>query len=166
MSSRHAPKGNGLLPKELAASWTQIGMIMAVVGVIAFVAGLFGGGDKVRFGAAYLTGFMFTTTIAIGALFLVVIQHLTKAGWSVGPRRILEWVSQALVASVVLFIPVLLLAPDLFSHWMGPHAAHDVGVAGARARGVATHRRRAGVARRASRRSRRSSSRARTRNSR
>ncbi len=119
------PKGNGLLPKEMAASWSKIGMAMGVVGLAAFIAGMFGGVERARFGAAYLTGFLFTTTIGIGALFFVVIQHLTKAGWSVGPRRIQEWVSQGLVASVVLFIPVLVMSHDIFHHWMGDHAAHD-----------------------------------------
>ena len=110
------PKGNGLLPKEMAASWSKIGMAMGVVGVAAFIAGMFGGVERARFGAAYLTGFLFTTTIGIGALFFVVIQHLTKAGWSVGPRRIQEWVSQGLVASVVLFIPVLVMSPGPVSN--------------------------------------------------
>lgn len=127
--SAHAkklPKGKGLLPKELAESWSKIGMAMAVVGVIAFAAGMFGSPDRTRFGAAYLTGFLFTTTIGIGALFFVAIQHLTRAGWSVGPRRIQEWISQGLVASVVLFIPILLMSKGLWSHWMGEHALHDV----------------------------------------
>ncbi len=86
---------------------------------------MFGSGDSTRFLAAYLVGFMFTTTIAIGALFFVVIQHLTKASWSVAPRRIMEWLSQGLIASVVLFIPLLVKARDIWHHWMGPEAAHD-----------------------------------------
>lgn len=119
------PKGDGLLPKDLAASWSRIGMVLGVVGVLAFLAGMFGAETKARFGAAYLVGFLYTTTIGIGALFFVIIQHLTKAGWSVGPRRIQEWVSQGLVASVLLFIPVLVMSHDIFHHWMGEHAAHD-----------------------------------------
>jgi hypothetical protein len=117
------PKGSPLVP--FREGWANIGKAAGVVGVIAFFAGMFGGVERARFGAAYLTGFLFTTTICIGALFFVIIQHLTKAGWSVGPRRIQEWVSQGLVASVLLFIPVLVMSHDIFHHWMGEHAAHD-----------------------------------------
>ncbi|NUP11694.1 MAG: hypothetical protein HOW73_37080 [Polyangiaceae bacterium] len=123
-AEKHPPKGDGLLPRDLAASWTKIGYGLGVVGVIAFLAGMFGA-DQARFGAAYLVGFMFTTTIALGALFFVVIQHLARAGWSVGPRRIMEWLSQGLVASAVLFVPLVILAPKVWHHWMGEHAKHD-----------------------------------------
>ena len=51
--------------------------------------------DFGRFQFAYLTGFVFAITVALGALFFVLIQHLTKAGWSVGPRRHAEWLAPA-----------------------------------------------------------------------
>lgn len=124
-AAKSLPKGDGLVPRDVAASWTKIAYGLGVVGVIAFVAGLLGASDSARFGAAYLVGVLFTTTIAIGALFFVCIQHLTKAGWSVGPRRVMEWLSQGLIASAVLFIPILWMAKDIWHHWMGEHALHD-----------------------------------------
>jgi len=117
-------KPDGLLPKELAESWSRIGYGLGGLGGVAVVAGFFGA-DHTRFGGAYLTGFVFTVTIAIGALFWTVIQHLTKAGWSVGPRRILEWISQALIACVILFVPLLAMSHDVWHHWMSPEAAND-----------------------------------------
>lgn len=123
-AGKKAPKGDGLLPRETAASWARIGYGLGAVGVAAFLAGLFGA-ERGRFLASYLVGFMFTTTIAIGALFFVIIQHLVKAGWSVAPRRIMEWLSQGLIASAVLFIPLLLMSKSVWHHWMGEHAAHD-----------------------------------------
>jgi hypothetical protein len=117
------PKGNGLLPPELAGMMRNVSYGLAGLGVILGGAGF--ATDKVRFGYSYLTGFVFTATICVGALFLVVVQHLTKASWSVGPRRILEWVSQGTVALLPLFIPLIALAPSVWSHWMGEQALHD-----------------------------------------
>jgi hypothetical protein len=124
-AAKKAPKGDGLLPKELSESWSKIGYGLGALGVVALLAGYFGSPDKGRFGAAYLVGFMFTTTIGIGALFMTIIQHLTKAGWSVAPRRLLEWVAQGLIASVVLFLPLFVMSHDVWHHWMGEHAQHD-----------------------------------------
>ncbi len=129
-AKKHAPKGDGLLPKELAESWSKIGYGLGALGVLAFVAGYFGTPNdpvigRARFGAAYLVGFMFTTTIGLGALFMAVIQHLTKAGWSVAPRRLMEWMSQGLIASVALFVPLLAMSHDVWHKWMGPKAATD-----------------------------------------
>ncbi|MFO0556180.1 MAG: hypothetical protein U0271_47825 [Polyangiaceae bacterium] len=122
---KRVPKGDGRLPKELSESWGKLGLGLGGVGVISFVVGLFASGDRSRFLASYLTGLIFTATICIGALFFVIIQHLTKAGWSVAPRRIMEWISQGLLAMPLLFLPLLVMAPQVWTHWMGPHAAHD-----------------------------------------
>lgn len=115
-SAKHAPKGDGLLPKELAESATKFALGLAAVGVLAGGAGA--ATDLKRFGAAYLIGFLFSTTIGLGALFFVLIQHLTRAGWSVAPRRIMEWLSQGLIASIALFIPLVLMSHDIWHHWM------------------------------------------------
>jgi hypothetical protein len=122
-AKKNVPKGDGLLPKELSEGWAKIGYGLGAVGVLAALAGYVA--DPKRFGAAYLTGFLFTTTIALGALFFVVIQHLTKAGWSVGPRRLMEWISQGLVASAGLFLPLVVMSHDIWHHWMAADAADD-----------------------------------------
>ena len=124
-AQKKAPRGDGLLPKDLAASWTKIAYGLGAVGVVSLMLGYVLAPTPGRFGAAYLVGFMFTTTIGVGALFMTIIQHLTKAGWSVAPRRLLEWLAQGLVASVALFVPLFILSHDVWHHWMGEHAAHD-----------------------------------------
>jgi hypothetical protein len=40
-------------------------------------------------------------------------QHLTKAGWSVAPRRLMEWMSQALIACVILFVLLIAMSHDV-----------------------------------------------------
>ena len=44
---------------------------------------------------SYLAEFMFFLAIALGGLFFVLLQHATKAGWSVNVRRIAEWFASA-----------------------------------------------------------------------
>ena len=73
-------------------------------------------GNMPRLLFAYLIGWVFCLSISLGALFFVMIHHITKARWSTTIRRIPE----ALVASFPLIaiagIPVLLGMHDLF-HW-------------------------------------------------
>jgi hypothetical protein len=96
---------------------------IAAVGVLLSIAAA--AVDRHRFGFSYLTGFLWTVTIGLGGLFFVIIQHLTKAGWSVGPRRQMEWLSGILPACAFLFLPVVFFSHDLYHHWMGPDAAND-----------------------------------------
>jgi len=88
-------------------------MIAFLIGVIflgggSLLAFVTGGGMR-RFAYAYLTNFCFFVSIALGALFFVMSQHLTRAGWSVTIRRIAEYVASLVVLMLILFIPILLL---------------------------------------------------------
>lgn len=116
------PRGDGLLPQSLRDNFTKLSYGVAAVGLALGVGGFLS--DRSRFGFSYLTGFLFTATICVGALFFVIIQHLTKAGWSVGPRRLMEWISQGTVALLILFIPIIAMSHDIYHHWMG-EAAHS-----------------------------------------
>ena len=63
---------------------------------------------------SYLANFMFLFTFSLGALFFVLIQFLTRAGWSSSIRRIAEIIMAILPWSAVLFLPlvVLLYTPE------------------------------------------------------
>ena len=51
---------------------------------------------------------MFYLSLALGALFLVMVHHLTDAGWSVGIRRFCEHIASLLFPWLaILFLPVL-----------------------------------------------------------
>ncbi len=81
--------------------------------------------DAVRFAASYLVAFAFVMTIAIGALFFVMLSHLTGSAWSVTMRRMAENVMMTLPAGLVLFLPVGLNLSSLYE-WARPEAvAHD-----------------------------------------
>jgi len=96
---------------------------IAALGIIGCVAGALI--DMNRFAFAYLTGFLFTVTIGLGGLFFVLLHHTVKAGWSVAARRHMEWISLILPICAVLFIPIVMLAPKIFSWWHGPTGHED-----------------------------------------
>lgn len=96
---------------EPGAKWFKI---LAAVGVVA-LGGAFavgsGVGDNLRqFQFSYLLSFSYFMSIALGMLFFVTVQHLTRAGWSVTVRRIAENYSAAIVLLFVLLLPLLGLA--------------------------------------------------------
>ncbi|HVT89225.1 MAG TPA: hypothetical protein VHD56_10265 [Tepidisphaeraceae bacterium] len=61
-----------------------------------------------RFFFAYLVSFTYFLSISLGALFFVMLQHLTRAGWSVGVRRSAENLAAAIPLLAVLAAPILL----------------------------------------------------------
>ena len=72
---------------------------------------------------AYLAAYAFFMAITLGSLAFVMIQHLTRAGWSVTVRRVAEGLSLNVFLLVMLmlvfFIPVNGLdgVHRLFPHW-------------------------------------------------
>jgi hypothetical protein len=77
-----------------------------------------------RFYFAYLLSYLFFLSLALGALFFVLIQHATRAGWSVNVRRVAEALAGTLPLLSVLAIPILISVAlhkgDLYS-WAGGH---------------------------------------------
>ena len=95
---------------QLPSSLSALGLPLCVGGAVALFAGLGLGFSSVsaKFGmSAYLTAFMYCLTIAMGSLFFVLIQHLTRAGWSVVVRRIAELMMVMVVPLAILFLPIL-----------------------------------------------------------
>ena len=95
----------------LAGAWK----IAIGVGVIGLVAAGFGyTQDPTRFAFSYLFAFFLFLTIGLGGLFFVLIQYLTKAGWSVTVRRTAEFFMGGLWVFVILVIPIALMMGRLF----------------------------------------------------
>lgn len=70
-----------------------------------------------QFAYSWLFGFFYCFSLAVGALFWVLLHHAVDADWSVVVRRILENVAGLLPWLLPLFLPVLLCAPTLFKWW-------------------------------------------------
>lgn len=91
------------------------------VGLVALaLAAVVAGGDWKLFGMGYLTAYACFLTVSIGALFFVIIHHLTRAGWSVTVRRIAEVMALNCVTLFLLAVPILLLSGEIY-HWAHPH---------------------------------------------
>lgn len=73
--------------------------------------------NKDNFLFSYLTAFTFGLSIALGGLFFVLIQHLTRAGWSVTVRRLAEHISGTLRWYWVLVLPLVFFGIHTLFHW-------------------------------------------------
>jgi len=103
-----------LLKSTLPGAMIFFGGALTVAGAIASFSRNHGS----EFGFAWLLAFMFYYSICLGALFMVMVHHLTDAGWSVGIRRFCEHLASLLRGPlIVMFLPVGLLGPKIYS-WM------------------------------------------------
>lgn len=87
---------------------------VGIVGLIATFVGYFINHDQFFF--SYLTSFSFFTSIALGALVLLMIHHLTRSEWGVTLRRIPEVMTSNLWIWGLFFIPIILGMHSLY-HW-------------------------------------------------
>jgi hypothetical protein len=112
--------------KELPSSIVKWGSISLVAGAVLAMAGYFiGGASGVRLGFASLISFMFLLSIGLGSLFLIAIEYLAGAVWSVPFRRIAEALGILVLVSAVFAIPVLLNLSGMYEWANHEHAAHD-----------------------------------------
>ena len=96
---------------------SRLAMIAFVIGVgLLVVSGVGWVVNAHQFFFSYLVGWTFCLTLALGALFFVMVQHLTKARWVVVVRRIPEVLLYMFPLLAVLFIPILFGMHDLY-HW-------------------------------------------------
>jgi hypothetical protein len=95
----------------------QRGMIAAVIGLVVGGAGVLL--DRSQLAPSLLIGFWFCTGLSMGSLALLMLQHMTGGQWGLVSRRIYEAGSRQLWLSIVLFIPIVVLAPHLYL-WARP----------------------------------------------
>jgi hypothetical protein len=118
MSTATATNGNGPaltypdgLPDDVSPLGERAGGVFVgtsvVAGAAAVVLAVGWIADPRQFYHSYLFGYVFALDVTLGALFWVLIHHVSDAGWSVGLRRVFEHVTLAIIPLTVLFIPVL-----------------------------------------------------------
>ena len=92
---------------------------------VPWVGGLIGGlglivslamraGDTKQFVFSWLVAFLFFLSLALGALFFVLIHFATQAGWGIVVRRLAENTMGTLPLFALLFVPVTLGMVELF----------------------------------------------------
>ncbi len=85
------------------------GLIIGIVGIAAaLLVSLVTDGGMRRFYFAYLISYAFFLSIALGCLFFTLLQHITRAGWSVNIRRLAENYLGTLPVMGVLALPIIL----------------------------------------------------------
>lgn len=107
-------------------SWNRlplVGAACAVPGALSCL--ILGLGNPKQFFFSWLVSFLFFLSLAVGALFFVLIQYAAQGGWGIVVRRIGETTFATLPVMAALFLPLLLGLHDLYS-WSVPGAAdHD-----------------------------------------
>jgi hypothetical protein len=88
------------------------------------------GADPAQFAFSWLVAFLFFLSLALGALFFVLIHYATQAGWGIVVRRLAENTMAAVPLFALLFIPVLLAMPELFPWVRGVAEGKDLVLAG------------------------------------
>jgi hypothetical protein len=111
-----------MLPRPLAKSLSGFGYAFALFGLIFGAMGAYA--DLTRFKYAYLTGFAYVVTLGLGGLLFILIMHVTKTSWSIAARRQAEWIAGILPVALLLAIPLVFFAHDIYE-WMHEGAMHD-----------------------------------------
>ncbi len=95
--------------QKIYASFMFLGLIAFVVTVIH---------DPIRAWSSYLVSLFYFISLALGGVFFTSLQHLTKASWSVGLRRVPESCINFLKPSFLLTIVFLILGSYYLYEWM------------------------------------------------
>jgi hypothetical protein len=94
--------------------WRGLGLLGAAALLVSVALAATGAEGWRRFFFAYLVNFAFVLSLALGALYFVLLHHLTHSGWSVVVRRVGEALSATFPLLAVLLVPVLLGLNELY----------------------------------------------------
>lgn len=103
--------------KELPARIQKIGLILLGTGLAAGAIGLII--DPHKFLLNYLLGFILLVSIGAGSLFMVALEYVAGADWSVPIRRVNEFFASAVLLLLVLALPIIFNLKTVF-HWADP----------------------------------------------
>jgi hypothetical protein len=112
-----SPDNKTSLPPPLdLTGWRRAPAVLMAGGAAVSLIGALT--EPETFGLNWLLAFMFFLSLALGALFLVMVHHLSDAGWSVATRRVCEHIAALLFPWLaILFLPVAFDAKHIYS-WM------------------------------------------------
>jgi hypothetical protein len=100
-----------------------IGVACALLGIVA--CAILGAANPRQFFFSWLVSFLFFLSLALGALFFVLIQYAAQGGWGIVLRRIGETVFTTIPVMAVLFLPVVLGLHHLFEWTHAEAVAND-----------------------------------------
>ncbi len=94
---------------------TLIGLAMFVLGALGIALA-----HDARAAFGYLVAFSYASSIAVAALLLLMLGYTINASWMAAVRRLNERILQALYPLALLFVPVVLFAPQLYPWTAAP----------------------------------------------
>jgi hypothetical protein len=101
---RSAPPG---LPDDVSPLGVRaaagVRPLMLAIGISAILLIIGAVVEPRQFAHSYLFGYAFALDISLGALFWVLMHHVSGAGWSVGLRRVYENITRAIPFLAALF---------------------------------------------------------------
>lgn len=102
------------LRRSLPEKTVRLGWLLLLGGLALIVAGYMI--DPVRSAFMHNVTFLYLTSLAAGGLFLVALEYVTGAVWSVPMRRVSEYLAVLVPVAAVVGIPLFFSLHDLF-HW-------------------------------------------------
>jgi hypothetical protein len=103
--------------KELPSRVTSLGWSLLVIGIV--LVGLGYAVDPRRMAFDNVIGFLLVVSVAAGSVFLVALEYIGGAVWSVPMRRINEFLSSLTLVTPLLAVPLFFHLHDIF-HWLHP----------------------------------------------
>jgi len=100
--------------KDLPSVVGKLGIVLFVIGMILAVLAYMS--DPVRSAFNNVILLEFLTSVGLGALFFVALEHLVGAVWSTPFRRIFEILSAVLLILPLVALPIFFHVHDIF-HW-------------------------------------------------
>jgi hypothetical protein len=104
----------GNLKKSMPAGLVRIGWILLVVGVLLMVGAYATDARRAAFDNVLV--FLFCASIASGCIFLIALEYISGAVWSVPVRRVSEFLAGLTPLLPILALPLLFHMGELF-HW-------------------------------------------------
>jgi hypothetical protein len=92
--------------------------------LLSFLIGAATDGGMHRLWWAYLHSWVYFASLSLGALFFVMVLHVSRAGWGVLMRRVGEGFAAGIAVMVVLFVPLLFGLGHLYP-WIDPGVAAE-----------------------------------------
>jgi len=108
--------------KELPAKLLKVGIILLAIGILLGIASFFA--DHQRAVYNYVVSYTFLISIGVGALFLVALEYVAGAVWSVPVRRIVEFFAAIIPFLAILVLPLVFNIHELF-HWSHAEAVAE-----------------------------------------
>jgi len=110
--------------KEIPAKFLKFGIILLVLGVLLGTLAFFA--DQQRAVYNYVVSYTFLISVGVGALFLIALEYVVGAVWSVPIRRLIEFFAAIIPLLAILVLPLIFNIHELF-HWSHAEAvAEDV----------------------------------------